>query len=250
MERAEVPDWLKEKLAELGPLIPPMPKCSEGLCDGEGNLYRFYSLDGIGKGPLLRCPCVKKRIERQKFEGLIGRSLVNPQNTIDSMIRRNQSVIDAIGDLEEYGHSSFYIFGPMGTGKTRLAQGSVVRAAQKGTPSAFISVPKLLHMTRPSEPESDTLWRQALSIPYLVLDDIGKESPNSYIMNRLFMLIDERYTLWQRGDAHTTFTSQHGLNKTEAGHGLEDILDPAMVDRIREMCLSVPLIGESFRKGK
>ena len=252
MERANIPEWLKEAQGKYGFASPAPPSCPEGLCDGMGWIYKVYSLDGVGIGPSRTCPCVLKRIERQKFEGLIGRSHVDPSKTFDSMLKRNKSVTGALEDFVRHGHRSYYVFGPMGTGKTRMLQASVVRAAQMGIPSAFISVPKLLHMTRPSEPESDTIWRQALSIPYLVLDDIGKESPNSYIMNKLFMLIDERYTLWQRGVAHTSFTSQHGLNSTASdthvGDGLEDILDAAIPDRIREMCLAIHLDGESFRR--
>jgi DNA replication protein DnaC len=246
-----MPDWLREAQEKyVKGYTPPPPDCPEGFCDGSGLVYELYALDGIGLGSPKDCECTLKRIERQKFEGLIGRSLVDPAKTFETIIVRNESVRLALQDFKSHGHRSFYIFGPMGTGKTRTIQASVVRAAKMGIPSAFVSVPKLLHMTRPSEPESDTLWRQAMNIPYLALDDIGKESPNTYIMNRLFMLIDERYTLWQRGVAHTSFTSQHGLNSTENGDGLEDILDPAIADRIREMCLTIHLDGESFRKGR
>ena len=112
----------------------------------------------------------------------------------------------------------------------------------------MISLPYLLHMTNSRSPEADNLWQQALSIRYLVIDDIGKVAPSNHVMGKLFMLIDERYKRWQRKLVHTSFTSQNGLNSRPDGTGLENMLDPAIVDRIREMCLTVFLEGDSYRQ--
>lgn len=210
---------------------------------------------GKQKGKWGPCKCVQERQTLALFEGLMGRSDALPEQTFDAYIPVTPLQREALKDARET-HKGMFFYGPMGTGKSHLMNATVLRAAEKRIPSVMISVPKLLYLLSTRNDKSKALMEQALSIPYLALDDIGKQYAGrtySWVDERLFMLIDERYKLFLRGLAHTSFTSQQQLNyrENEQGdsEGLEAIMDPALVDRIRHMSMTIQLDGESFRKG-
>lgn len=106
--------------------------------------------------------------------------------------------------------------GPWGCGKTRLASSimasrverwmqayprEIIEEGAEGLvtrppfASRFVGVPELLDAIRRSyeyEDESDplTALRRA---PLLVLDDLGREKATDWVLERLYVLIDERY---------------------------------------------------------
>ena len=195
------------------------------------------------------CPCVKQRDRLAKFQALISRADALPGQTFEAYKPRTKVQKDALEDVMQE-HRGLYLYGPKGTGKSHLMNATVLRAANMRIPAVLISVPRLLYEIR--NDKSREIEKAAMSIAYLALDDIGKQAVGknyNWVDERLFMLLDERYKLWQRGVAVTSFTSQYQMNKREEEDGLEDLMDPAVVDRIRHMCLNVRLDGESFRKG-
>ena len=211
---------------------------------------------GKHKGKWGPCKCVQERQALALFEGIIGSSDALPEQTFDAYIPVTPKQREALRDARE-AHRGMFFYGPMGTGKSHLMNASVLRAARQRIPSVMISVPKLLYLISTRNDKSKALMEQAISIPYLALDDIGKQYAGrtySWVDERLFMLIDERYKLFLRGLAHTSFTSQQQLNyrENEAGEaeGLEAIMDPALVDRIRHMSMTIQLDGGSFRKAR
>lgn len=139
-------------------------------------------------------------------------------------------------------HGSFYLFGPFGTGKTHLNTASVFRAIQNRIQACMISVPALLKEMRVFGRDSScSVERLAQRIPYLALDDIGKQKDSDWTDERLFELIDKRYTLWKDEKGHTSITSN--LTLTD----LSKRIDGATVDRIRGMCKQLFVDGESNR---
>ena len=143
-------------------------------------------------------------------------------------------------------HGSYYLYGPWGVGKTHLIAASVIRVIQKNILAVLISVPRLLDMIRKSGRDGDnsSLEKMAYSIPYLCLDDIGKQKDSDWTEERLFMLIDERDKLIKTGEYHTSFTSQFPLQL------LAERMDGAIIDRIRGICKVMFVDGESMRRGR
>ncbi|MCI4625043.1 MAG: ATP-binding protein [Candidatus Magnetoovum sp. WYHC-5] len=142
-------------------------------------------------------------------------------------------------------HGGYFLFGCWGTGKTHLLVASVIRAVQSDIISAFISAPKLLDTIRKAGRENDSELEVLFhSIPYLAVDDIGKQKDTDWASERLFLLLDERYRLSQAGQCCTSFTSNLPLEK------LAEKIDGAIVDRIAGMCKEVFVDGTSYRRLK
>lgn len=91
----------------------------------------------------------------------------------------------------------FYGYGPVGTGKTRLACSLLNEHYQDARSGLFIRVPMLLvRLTRElvgdTEREEASLFDQCCSVSLLVLDDVGGEKGSDYTRRTLLTIYDER----------------------------------------------------------
>lgn len=92
---------------------------------------------------------------------------------------------------------NLYIYGKVGTGKTQMACG-IIRAylQAKGSGALYVSSVRLLSELRAAYDstisELEVLDRYQ-HVRLLVLDDLGKESPTEWAVERLFQIIDSRY---------------------------------------------------------
>lgn len=151
---------------------------------------------------------------------------------------RQKKVYEAINAV----HYGVYLYGPYGTGKTHLMASTVFRAIQDGTPACMMSVPRLLDTIRSKGRNDDTeIEHLAYTIPYLALDDIGKQKDSDWTEERLFMLLDERYKRHIAGKGHTSLTSQFPLDM------LAQRMDGAIISRIKGMCRVFFMDGEDYR---
>lgn len=199
-----------------------------------------------GKHISFPCKCEFTRVEREKYRMLLQAAdvLDLEHMTFETYEPQNESQAEALKVMGEE-HRGFYLFGPWGTGKTHLLTASVLRAIDRGINSVRISVPKLLHRIRKSgRDDRAEIEELAQSIPYLALDDIGKQKDTDWTEERLFMLLDERYKKWLAGECYTSITSNLPLKM------LAERMDGATVDRIRGMCTAVLVDGQSYRRGK
>ena len=128
------------------------------------------------------------------------------------------------------------LIGPFGTGKTTLGACIIRNLAERWAAldptqrqpfsSRFQAVPQLLDAIRRSyeyHQEPDPL-RPLLNARMLVLDDLGRERATEWVLDRLYVLIDHRYTHL----LPTVVTTNFGLDElAKAGYG-------AMVSRLIE----------------
>lgn len=84
------------------------------------------------------------------------------------------------------------VFGPVGTGKTHLACAAVRPAVWRALDVAFVPVVELLDQLRPGGPEGalDVL----ADADRLVLDDLGSEKPTDWTAERLYALVNRRWS--------------------------------------------------------
>lgn len=133
------------------------------------------------------------------------------------------------------GHG-LVLIGPFGTGKTTLGACIVRERAERWAEldrhardpfaTRFIAVPHLLDAIRRSyeyQDEPDPL-KPLLNARLLVLDDLGREKPTEWVLDRLYVLIDHRYTHLLPTVATTNFSLDE---LAQAGYG-------AMVSRLIE----------------
>lgn len=133
-----------------------------------------------------------------------------------------------------------YVWGPVGSGKTRLACSMLneyFRAARSGL---FARVPMLLLRLQPSDVEHDALFWRCCEVPMLVLDDLGaeRETATDYTRRTLLMLYEERF---DRG-LQTIWTSNKSLS--EIGDFMQD---ERLVSRIAGRAAVIELSGTDWR---
>lgn len=223
------------KLKQIDPVKPACIKCFD----------KGYVLQQEGSHTgASRCSCLLDAIQKQRFDALIvaGNMEDYAHMTFESfkpITPKQKIACEAMRDT----HRGYYLFGSWGVGKTHLMAASAVRQAKAGMAVTMLSVPRLLDTIRKRgrAAESADVEMQAYSIPYLCLDDIGKQKDSDWTEERLFMLMDERWKLYQSGKCHTSLTSQYPLEE------LKKKMDGAIIDRIRGMCREQYIDGKSMR---
>lgn len=141
------------------------------------------------------------------------------------------------------GDRGYYITGNRGTGKTDLAMAMARELVDIDQGKVLVViVPDLMEDMRSRDAEDRERTKTLARIPYLVLDDLGKENPTPYACERLFWLINERYN----NLLPTVITSN--LKTSEIAARLTDgKAGPAIASRLAEMCKQVALNGPDRR---
>jgi hypothetical protein len=131
------------------------------------------------------------------------------------------------------GDYSVLLYGPASTGKTGLCVGGLkARVMREVRGGFYMPVTTLLGLIRQgyrqrevSEDQEDVFLR-VKRVPFLLLDDLGKEKQTDWTDETLFELINERYTKRRL----TLFTSNYDLDQ------LAERMDETKIDRIVQMC--------------
>lgn len=137
--------------------------------------------------------------------------------------------------------SGLIFVGPPGVGKTHLAGAILQAAINKGIPSGLVTVPKLLEEVRQGYSQAGAdkhLMEKARTKRFLVLDDLGVERPTDWVLEQLYLLVNERY----ERQLPTVATSNYNVKD------LESRIGSRVVDRLLEMCQVYVLAGRSWRR--
>jgi DNA replication protein DnaC len=97
-------------------------------------------------------------------------------------------------------------------------------------------------------------------IPVLVLDDLGNEYLSEWDADILYLILNRRYNHRKPTIITTNYVpsyhkeeEKNNLQKEDnatSSQWLDDRISPALVSRLKEMTLYVPLLGEDKRKRK
>lgn len=135
-------------------------------------------------------------------------------------------------------HPGLYLWGKVGTGKTRLACSVLNELHGQGQRVRFVRCPELLLKLMPGFDETDVIWTQVVEAPVVVLDDIGANQGTDFARRMMQTLYDSRLDRKHR----TIFTSN--LNLDDLGEFLNDDRLPS---RIAGNCRIVAMKGKDWR---
>lgn len=115
-------------------------------------------------------------------------------------------------------HIGIIIGGPVGCGKTHLAVATGLAALKEGRSVLFALTPSLLtDLIDESLKGESELYSRAKSADVLILDDLGTNKDSEWKDERLFMLIDYRYSHDMQTIVTTNAVSEQGFRSLLRG---------------------------------
>ena len=143
-----------------------------------------------------------------------------------------------------------YLVGPVGTGKTHAASAVCRELQAMGKGFRMLSGVQLLERYRAcfdGEATESSVTSGLCGVPVLVIDDLGKESPTDWAVERLFRVVDERYNAERPVIVTTQFERPALIRRLSRGGDSENAV--ALVSRLCEMCGTVRTDGPDRRLG-
>ncbi len=146
------------------------------------------------------------------------------------------------------------IYGPKGTGKTKLAAIMANEFLKQGTPVLFSSMPELVLDLKSKIGEDGALSeaiRAVQDVEVLILDDLGTERPTPWVNEQFFMILNKRYN--EKKLTVITTNYQPGalalrLSPAERNAGTVDtLMGERLVSRIYGLCDRVEIRGKDNR---
>jgi DNA replication protein DnaC len=188
------------------------PTCE--ICSGLGYVRYDVPDNHPHFGKIFRCDCRQAQADTARIahlrkvgglEHLANKTFENfkPEGIGQSDIDREnlRSAYDFAVSYAENPHGWLVLKGGFGSGKTHLAAAIANVQIEAGRSVLFMTVPDLLDYLKASygasPDEGDNFNRrfeQILSVSLLILDDMGTESPTPWAMEKLFQILNHRYT--------------------------------------------------------
>lgn len=176
------------------------------VCQDAGYLRANVPVGHPSFGRLFPCACRQRELDDRRDEEL--RRLSNLDSfsnytfeSFDPETPGMESAYEAaLAFAQEPGHQWLFLSGPCGVGKTHLAVAIAQYAMDWHRMSVYFSVvPDLLdHLRSTFDPASGTAYDDRFSTirnaPLLVLDDLGTENATPWAKEKLYQIINHRYS--------------------------------------------------------
>jgi DNA replication protein DnaC len=184
----------------------------QSICGGTGVVRYEVPVEDARFGKLFHCPNYRLNLDsdRQEKLRLVSNLHVFADKTFEAFATRHQhwtpvqqsSVSNALNIAYNYAERPegwLLLEGTYGCGKTHLAAAIGNHRLAKGDGVLFITTPDLLdHLRGTYGPNSeigyDDTFDRVRNAPMLILDDLGVENPSHWAQEKLFQLLNHRYS--------------------------------------------------------
>lgn len=231
----------------------PCPICglADTICEGLGVVRYDVPVGDPRWGKLLRCPNfpVQRDMERQERLRVLSNLGALSDKTFDNFKTgdpmhtpaEQKSLMGAFNAARTFAENPdgqwLLLEGTYGTGKTHLAAAVGNARLMQGEFVLFVTTPDLLDHLRVSfsddaETGYDETFERIRGCDLLILDDLGVENPSAWAKEKLFQLLNHRYT----HRLATVITTNAELERLDAriSSRLRD------VERTKRIVLAVP----------
>lgn len=140
--------------------------------------------------------------------------------------------------------------GTKGTGKTHLAAAITINLINRGIPVIMNTMIKLLGKIKETYDgdlkETETSLIDLYStVDLLVIDDLGKERPNEWTLEKLYTIVNNRYENLLPIVVTTNYDIDRLITRLTIKNNIETA--EAIVSRLNEMCVGVKMSWEDWR---
>lgn len=149
---------------------------------------------------------------------------------------------------------SLYIFGNPGTGKTFLASVMGNELLNQGKSVIFVDTPTLLDQMRNTFDRESTVTIESLmqklsKADVLILDDLGTETPTQWAVERLYLVINDRYNANKPLIVTSNYDLQQAADRlNNPVNGERGVTGSRIVSRIRGLCKTAKITGNDKRR--
>jgi DNA replication protein DnaC len=195
-----------------------------------------------------------------KIEKLLNQSRMGDRfktRTFDNFIkstdntRAYNAALKYADKFDEYKKSGVGLIfsGTYGTGKTHLAAAITLSLINKGVPVVFGTLINLLGKIKESYNDNSIdeydITQLYTTVDLLVIDDLGKEKPSEWVLEKLYAIINERYENFKpiiitTNYDHETLIKRLSVRDTSTAESI--------VSRLYEMCRGVIVSGDDYRR--
>ncbi len=247
--------------ADATPALPfdrdaPAPASQEQAAPACPHCYGTGMEVIAGRGAR-RCRCREQSTQSKLLEAArIPRRYAHCtlQNYLKTSKSQWRAVQEASKILDSYVagkvEQGLLFMGPVGVGKTHLSVSILRGLIEQGVGCLFYEFGALLKEIQDSyNPVSQTSELRVLSPVYqaevLVLDELGASKPTDWVRDTMQQIIGTRYN----DRRLTIFTTNYlDVRRNQTDETLEDRVGVRLRSRLFEMCKTVHIDGEDFRR--
>ena len=210
---------------------------------GEKNFGKIETCPNYRKKSLESMNLLQFGIEKSEL-GLDWQAV---KNKIGHMRSDAQKAVQAVLPAYEAGHGMIALLGSYGQGKTLVGKILISTALRAGKRAAYANMARILDDIRLAFDEKEYMTRALLEhmefwngLEILFIDELDKVNATDWALERMFQLLDQRYSRAIREEALTVVASNKELKE----------LDGYLVSRLQDNRLGPVLYlnGDDFRK--